>query len=42
MLSEDIADIIALAKVAQILNHVNLPKRYNKVMSNADLDVAKE
>ncbi len=42
MLSEGIVDTTALAEVARVSNPVDLAKRYNWAMSNANLDVAKE
>ncbi len=42
MLPKGIADINALVEVARVSSLVDLDKRYNWAMSNADLDVAKE
>ena len=42
MLSEGIADMTAPAEMAQVLSPVDLAGRYNRVMSDADLDVAKK
>ena len=42
MLSDDIIDTIAPAEVTLISSLVDLAKRYNWVMSNADLNVAKK
>ena len=41
-LSKDIIDTIALVKVAQVLSLVDLTKRYNWAMSDANLDIAKK
>ncbi len=42
MLLGDIADTITLAKVAQALSLFDLAGRYNWIISNIDLDRAKE
>ena len=42
MLLESIANITALAEVTRVSSPVDLAGRYNWVMSNADLDAAKE
>ncbi len=42
MLWEGIAVTIAPAEVARELNPINLARRYNWAMSNADLDIVKE
>ncbi len=42
MLPESITDTTAPAEVARVLTPVDLARRYNWAMSNADLDVAKE
>ncbi len=42
MLSKGIADTTAPAEVAQVLSLVDLTKRYNWAISNANLDIAKK
>lgn len=41
-LSESRVDITILLEVAQILSPIDLARRYKYVMSNADIDTAKE
>ena len=41
-LSENIADTIALAEMAQALSLVDLAEKYIWAMSNTDIDAAKE
>ena len=42
MLLEGIADMTAPAKIARVLSLVDLAGRYNWVMSDADLHIAKK
>ena len=42
MLSKSIVNTITSAEIAWMLSFVDLIKRYNEIMSNADLDVAKK